>query len=344
MKKRNLLAGLAGLAVAGIATKLLMRPDDVSWSAAARDLRHAEDSYFVTVGGVRLHYLDSGPEDGPTIFLIHGFVSSSQVWGDIFLPLVEAGFRVIAPDLAGYGFSEKPREFEYTIEKQAELVIGLMDRLGFASVDLVGSSYGGAIAAICALDYPDRINRLVLVDAIINNDATRQPLLQLALLPGMGELICPFLLDSKTLMRWRMGRIYHRANVHLMTEDRLRMRHLPLRTARTHHAVSRTLRNWNAVRVENEARHITQPTLILWGDSDLDTPLEHGKLLLREIPDSRLFIFRNCGHIPQEEYPELFVQFLDSFLHAGEISISRVTAAEPAENQDAVSVRSLSAP
>src|ERR1700743_3098144 len=98
MKKRYLLAGMAGLAGMAVAAKLLLRPEDVSWAAAARALRHAEDSYFVTVDGIQLHYLDAGPEDGPPIVLIHGFVSSNQVWGDTFGPLTDAGFRVIAPD------------------------------------------------------------------------------------------------------------------------------------------------------------------------------------------------------------------------------------------------------
>src|SRR5258705_2885643 len=222
MKKRYLIAGASALTASGVVAKLLSRPNDVSWSECARELNHAEDSYFVTVDGIRIHYQEAGPEDGPVVFLIHGFCASNQVWSDVFLPLARAGFRVIAPDLVGFGFSEKPSNADYTIDMQARIVIHLMDRLGVTQASLVGRSYGGAVAVTCALDYANRVRSLVLVGAVINDESINQPLLRLAALPLLGNVISPFMLDSRALIRWRLTRVYSPENAYLMTEERIR--------------------------------------------------------------------------------------------------------------------------
>ena len=83
----------------------------------------------------------------------------------------QAGFRVIAPDLLGYGYSGKPRNLDYTIARQAEMVVSFMQRLGIDRAVLVGSSYGGAIAATIALDHPDLVEKLVLVGAVNEQQA-----------------------------------------------------------------------------------------------------------------------------------------------------------------------------
>jgi pimeloyl-ACP methyl ester carboxylesterase len=232
----------------------------------------------------------------------------------VFLPFAAAGYRVIAPDLIGFGFSEKPGNAEYTIEMQARMVIGLMDQLGIDRANLIGSSYGAAVAVVCALDYPDRVEKLCLASAVINNDARKQMLLRLAKSPVMGDLVAPFLLDSRALMRWRLSKIYAPENAHLMTEERIASAHRPLRTSSTHRAVVRTLRHWDASRVTNEAQRISRPTLLIWGEHDADAPLSHGEYLHSSIPGSRLFVFRHCGHLPQEEYPLEFVEIVKNFL------------------------------
>ena len=105
----------------------------------------------------------------PPLVLIHGFASSTLVWSKVFFRLAEAGYRVIAPDLMGFGYSGKPKNGEYTIPGQARLLTRLLDSLGIPRAIFVGSSYGGAVAATCALDYPDRVEKLVLVGTVSNN-------------------------------------------------------------------------------------------------------------------------------------------------------------------------------
>ncbi|HYO92105.1 MAG TPA: alpha/beta hydrolase [Pyrinomonadaceae bacterium] len=316
MKKRYWIAGAYGLAGAALAAKLLSRPHDVQWEEHRGELPHAEHSRFVEVEGVRVHYQEAGETNAPPVILIHGFCASTFVWSDVFLSIAAAGFRVVAPDLAGFGFSEKPRRGEYTIDAQARLIICLMVKLGIEQAALVGSSYGGAVASICALDYGERVERLVLVDAVINDAAKRQPLLQLAAAPLMGDVISPVLLSTYRLTRWRMRKVYGKDATRLLEDERMRAHHRPLRAASAHRAVIRTLRRWNASRIEREAHRIGQPTLLIWGEDDADIPLEHGQRMFESMPNARLIVFRRCGHLPQEEYPQEFTKLVTEFCGA----------------------------
>lgn len=327
MKKRYWIAGVVGLAGAGLlAAKLIARPREIEWETHKDELSHAEHSRFAEVEGVRLHYQEAGPIDAPPVILIHGFCASTLAWSDVFLPIAAAGFRVIVPDLMGFGFSEKPRRGQYTIEGQSRLVFGLMEQLGIERATLVGSSYGGAVAATCALNDGERVERLVLVDAVTNNDAKRQLLLRVAGAPVMGALVTPLILSTYRLARWRMRKIYGESAMELLDDARMRARHRPLQAANAHNAVLQTLRGWDASRVEAEADCIRQPTLLIWGEDDLDIPLKHGCKLHELIPDSRLIVFRHCGHLPQEEYPQEFTELLTEFCAAS----NRIERAETA--------------
>ncbi|MGH9941105.1 MAG: alpha/beta fold hydrolase [Pyrinomonadaceae bacterium] len=313
MKKRYWIAGVYGVAGAALAVKLLTRPRDVEWAEHAPRLPHAEKSRFVEVEGVPIHFQEAGDPGAPTLLLVHGFCASTFVWSDVIVPLAAEGFRVIAPDLVGYGFSGKPADGEYTIESQARMITGLMDQLGLARATLVGSSYGGAVSAVCALDCPERVERLVLVGAVSNDDVKKMMLLRLAATPLMGDLLSPVLMDIRLLVRRRMRKVYAETNGHLLDEDRIAAHHGPLRAASTHRAALRTLRRWSATRIEAEAARIKHPVLLVWGAQDRDVPLKNGERLHQLIPGSRLFVFPNSGHLPQEERPTEFVSLVSDF-------------------------------
>jgi pimeloyl-ACP methyl ester carboxylesterase len=260
-----------------------------------------------------VHYQEAGNDSDPTVVLIHGFSSSTLVWSGVFLRLADAGYRVIALDLLGYGYSGKPRRGEYTIDSQARMVAGLLATLGIERVNLVGSSYGGAVAATCAMDYPERLNKLVLVGAVTNNEATRYLLMRLFGFPVVGDIFSPLLIGSRTLLRRRMRRVYEKHSL-VLDERRVEARHQPLRTASTQRAIIRTVRRWDAERIERDAHLITQPTLLVWGENDADVPLRNGEHLNDAMPGSRLIVFRNCGHLPHEEYPIGFTEVVSEFL------------------------------
>lgn len=313
MKKRYWIAGASGLAGAAVAAKLLSRPRHVEWIEHASEVAHAEHSRFALIDGARVHYQEAGSSAAPAIILIHGFTAFNLVWSEVLLPLAAAGFRVIAPDLLGHGFTEKPKDCEYTIESQARMIMRLMEHLGIERATLVGNSYGGAIAAVCALDHPARVERLVLVGAVINDEAKNQFLLRLARSPLVGDIVTPLLMDSNMVIRRRLKKIHSEFAHLLFDEKRLQARHLPLRAASTQRAILRTLRRWKAGRVERDAHLIKQPTLLIWGEQDTETPLRLGRILNELIPDSRLIVFRPCGHLPQEEYPVEFTRLVTEF-------------------------------
>ncbi|HVY61614.1 MAG TPA: alpha/beta hydrolase, partial [Planctomycetota bacterium] len=130
-----------------------------AWEAAQR---------VMELGTRFVSYVDAGrPEgdaDAPALVLLHGFPTWSWVWSAV-LPGLASSHRVIAPDLLGYGFSDRSDRFDRSIVRQAEMVVRLLNELGLPKVDLVGHELGGAVALRVATLYPDRVDRLCLVDA-----------------------------------------------------------------------------------------------------------------------------------------------------------------------------------
>jgi pimeloyl-ACP methyl ester carboxylesterase len=312
MRKRYLLAGLTGVVAGAVATKLLTRPREVSWPDSLEFIYHPEYSWFTRVNGVRIHYQEAGGEQAPPIILIHGFISSNLIWSHVLLPLAHKGFHVIAPDLPGYGYSDKPSDARYTIAEQARGVVAFMDRLGIKKAIIAGTSYGGAVAATMALDFPERVAKLILIGAVTNDDPKQKLLLRLSCLPIIGDVATPLFLGSRWILRKRMQNMYRRMQKPI-NEKMVAARHHLLAAANTHRAMIRTARAWSASRIEREASLIRQPTMLMWGDQDDHIPLEIAFRLRDTIPNSKLLVFRNCGHLPPAEYPEKFVEAVTEF-------------------------------
>jgi len=217
--------------------------------------------------------------------------------------------------LPGYGYSDKPRYAQYTIDEQANALKRLMDRLGIGSATIVGASYGGAIAATLALDYPERVDKLILVGAVSNDEAKKKLLLRISRFPIVGDIVTPLFLGSRWILRKRMQDMYRRMGKPI-NERMVASRHHLLETANTHRAMIRTARNWSANRIEREASLIRQPTMLVWGDDDNHIPLGNAIRLRDTIPNARLIVFRNCGHLPPAEHPTKFVEVVADFCQA----------------------------
>jgi pimeloyl-ACP methyl ester carboxylesterase len=313
MKKRNLALAVGGAVGAAVAVKLLTRASTVDWEDVADKVVHSENSHFVNVDGARVHYQEFGEAAKPPIVLIHGYTASVYVWKTAAPLLAAAGFHVFAVDLLGFGYSEKPSWFDYSIQAQARMISRFMNRLGIGRATVIGSSYGGAVALNLALDYPESVEKLVLVDAVCNDDVKNHPLLRLASLPGVGEAMTPFLIDSKAFLRMRMRGTLAKANHHMITDERIESIRRPLFAADGHHAVLATSRNWHANRLEQDAHLINQQTLIIWGEEDTVIPIKNGYRLHDEILHSRFVVLKDCGHVPQEEKSELFTELVSEF-------------------------------
>lgn len=313
MKAKNVALGIGGAVGAVVAWKLLTRPGEVRWETVADKIHHAEHSHFTEVDGATIHFQEFGERGKPTLLLIHGFTASTFVWQAV-APVLAEDFHVFAVDLVGFGFSDKPRWFDYTIGSQARMIERFMDRLGIGRATIVGSSYGGAVALTVALDYAERVEKLVLVDAVINNSPKNHPILKLAKFRGVGEVITPFLIDSKMFMKIRMKETLHPANHHLITKERIDSVVRPLSAADGHHAVLASGRNWEADRIEEDLSLVSQPTLIIWGENDNVIPMHNGETLYNSILNSRFVVLKHCGHVPMEEKPEIFASLVTEFL------------------------------
>ncbi len=313
MKLRNIALGLTGAIGAAVAVKMLTRAATVSWDDVSDIVEHSENSRFVSVDGARVHFQEFGNAGDPPLILIHGYTASTYVWRSVAPMLADAGFHIIAVDLLGFGFSEKPRWFDYSIDSQARMVARFMDRIGIGRAIVVGSSYGGAVAATLALDYSERVEKLVLVDAVANDRVKNHPILRICSVPGVGEAIAPFLADTKAFHRHRMRKTLSPANHDLITQDRVESIARPIAAADAHHSLLATSRNWHANRITYDAHLINQPTLIIWGEEDKVIPLTDGHTLHNRILHSRLVILKNCGHVPMEERSHLFAELVTEF-------------------------------
>lgn len=313
MKLRNIAIWIGGALAGVVAIKMITRPKGVDWDEVSDKVVHSENSHFVEVDGATVHYQEFGDKAHPTLILIHGYTASAYVWKTVAPMLAENGFHVIAVDLLGFGYSDKPAWFEYSIEAQARMIARFMNRIGIGRATLVGSSYGAAVAATLALDYRERVEKLVLVDAVANDNLRNHPVLKLASIPGLGEILTPFVADSKMYLRRRMHDTLSPANHDLITDERLNSTLRPLRAADAHHSLLATSRNWHAERITRDAGLIDQPTLIIWGEDDTVIPVSDGYMLHEAILNSRLVVLKDCGHVPQEEKSEAFTELVTEF-------------------------------
>lgn len=317
MNKKNLALGVGGAIGAIIAWKMLTRARAVDWETVSGKVHHAENSHFAEVDGATIHYQEFGEPANPTLLLIHGYTASTYVWRTVAPRLAARNFHVVAVDLLGFGYSDKPASFDYTIASQARMVERLMNRLGIGKATIIGSSYGGAVASTLALDAAERVEKLVLVGAVCNDEVLQNPLLKLAAIPLLGEVLTPFFLDSKTLSKARMRRTLAPASHHLINKERVESVTRPLKAKDAHHSVLASARNWDANRIQTDAHLINQPTLLIWGENDSIVPVHNGQRLYDAMLNSRLVVLQDCGHLPQEEKPERFVRLVTDFcLHS----------------------------
>ncbi|MFQ3591441.1 MAG: alpha/beta hydrolase [Chloracidobacterium sp.] len=306
MNTKRWLAALGGAVLAGgVAWQYLKRPRDVRWIDCVGELPHPDASRFLVVDGVRLHYQEFGASDAPALVLLHGYCSSTYTWKDVAEPLAAAGYRVIAPDLKGFGFSEKPADRRYHVQDHAQLVVGLLDRLGIETATFVGNSFGCAVSLACALMWSSRVAGLVLLDAAYNDAPLQQyPFslyAQIARTWLVGEATVPLLMATRQASETLLRGFFHDQQV--VTPDRITAYFRALRTVEGQRAAMTTARQWDLNWIEQELDSITVPTLIVWGEYDRAIPVTLGVRLRARLPHAEFVVIPDCGHIPAEERP-----------------------------------------
>ncbi|HTU77461.1 MAG TPA: alpha/beta fold hydrolase [Solirubrobacteraceae bacterium] len=274
----------------------------------------------LTLHGHRIAYRQAG--SGPAVVLIHGITSDSETWSRV-MPSLARRFTVIAPDLAGHGGSDKPKG-DYSLGAHASAVRDLLLTLGHDRASIVGHSLGGGIAMQFSYQFPERCERLVLVDSGgLGRDVSL--LLRAATLPG-SEFVLPFLAAARVLDAGEFaGRLLGRVGLRVRTDlEEMARGHATLSDAGARAAFVHTLRSVvepGGQRVDAADRlYLAQyiPFLLLWGERDSIIPVSHGRATHEQVPGSRLELFAESGHFPQLDEPERFIDVLVDFMDSTE--------------------------
>jgi len=257
------------------------------------------ENRYVTVAGHRMHYLVKGPSNGPVVVLVHGLGGRAEDWLILAPYLAKAGFRIYMPDLLGYGRSEKPAEFSYSVREEAGTVVGFMDALGLKQVDLGGWSMGGWIVQIVADSHPERVSRLMLFDSAgLYWKPDWDTNLFIPKSPAELDQLEALLMPHPPRIPGFVAR-----NILLISDRRAWIIRRALDTMLTGHDTT-----------DNLLPELKMPVLVLWGKEDRITPLVLGQKMRVLVPQAELDVFNGCGHLaPQQCTTEMgprVVEFL----------------------------------
>jgi pimeloyl-ACP methyl ester carboxylesterase len=268
----------------------------------------APPSSFLEVDGVRFHLRDTGPREAPALLLLHGFGSSLHTWED-WARLAEGDRRMIRIDLPGFGLTGADPTPDYSDERAVALIAGLLDRLGLARVDLLGSSMGGRIAWRFAADRPDRVRRLVLMAP----DGFRSRGIEygrpIRVSPLMQTL--PYTLPRPLLRATTEPAYADPAALRPEVLDRYRDM---LLAPGVRGAILDRMRDTVLQPPEPFLQRIAAPVLLLWGEADRMIPSGHAADYARELSVSRTVVLPALGHVPMEEDPRRSLAPVTEFL------------------------------
>jgi pimeloyl-ACP methyl ester carboxylesterase len=311
MIKKILKLLLALIVIAAIALTVFWfaRPADLSFEDVRAGVPNSAYSHFADIDGVRVHYQEKGT--GTPLILIHGFSSSTYSWKDVFEPLAK-NFRVIAVDLKGFGFSGKP-DGDYTRHAQAILVAHLLDYLKIEKAWLAGNSMGGEVSLNLALQNPQRVAGLILIDSAgVSVPGSNSLAPGYARVPFVGPVLIALALTSDKLVRQGLEKsFYDDAKV---TDERVASYYRPLKTRGGQLAALRARTQWGLFPIEKDLNKISVPTLLIWGAEDALISIEAGRKMNSLINGSKLVIIERCGHVPQEELPERVLNEMTKFI------------------------------
>ncbi|HED16660.1 MAG TPA: alpha/beta hydrolase [Gammaproteobacteria bacterium] len=271
-------------------------------------------SNFETVNNIQIHYEESGEGD-PVIFL-HGFGETLFTWSKLVAELSKTN-HVIAIDLMGFGESDKPADSSlYTIEYQAKLVVQFIKQKKLKNIALIGHSYGGGVtmlATVMLLKNEGVIRKLIMIGGI----AYKMPIptfIKLLLIPVLSKLALALIPKRRMVMRMLNVAYYRTSKIE---EGFISAYARPLNDARARSALVFTARLIipdNLDDFTSQYEDIMVPALLIWGDKDVVVPVTMGKRLSQDLPDARLEVFEDCGHVPQEEEPEKTLLLISKFL------------------------------
>jgi pimeloyl-ACP methyl ester carboxylesterase len=268
---------------------------------------------------VKMYYEVHGLEDGNPLLCIHGFGASLYSWRDFVAagsPLT-ANYKVITIDLKGCGKSPKPDDTRYSPLDHGELIYKFILEHDLRNLTLIGNSLGGGLSLLLAIMLMEngelsRLKSLVLIDSAAYKKYNPLYLKALAVpIINLAAYLIPSRLAAKQVLRT----CYYDSNK--ITEEQIAAYAAPLSAAGARHALLETGKQIippNFDEFVAKYKTIMTPTLIIWGKQDRILPLEGGEQLHQDIKHSTLKVIDQCGHIPQEERPEITIPAVFNFL------------------------------
>jgi pimeloyl-ACP methyl ester carboxylesterase len=296
---------------------------------------------FADVDGARVRYMDTGEPETPVVFeakaktdangeptespkpatasasttkptvvLVHGFASAIEAWAGV-IPALTRTHRVIALDLKGFGWTDRP-EGDYSPDAQAKIVWHLLDQRGVKSSAIVAHSWGSSVALAASLQAPERVTRIALYDAWVYEEQL-PTFFHWARASGVGEAL--FGLYYKERADERIALAFF--DTKYVTERFAENVEEALDRPGTVAAALAAVRGQDYTDAQRRYGKVDKPTLLMWGREDIVTPLKYGERLNRDLPQSKLVVYPRCGHFPMIEALAASNRDLVQFLSEG---------------------------
>jgi len=248
----------------------------------------------------KIRYLEEGTSED-TLLLLHGLGASAERWEGV-ISLFAKKFRVIAPDLIGFGYSDKPM-VDYTTDYFAEFVSKFVSKVGIKELNIIGSSLGGQIAAESMINQNLNVKKLVLVSpsgVMKHSTSALDAYISAALYPNTDSALNAFqaMSGSKKIDEKIVSGFI----------ERMQLPNAKMAFMSTLLGLS------NSKVITEKLQLITIPTLIVWGENDPVIPIEYAQSFVSGINDCRFYKMTGCGHVPYVEKPKEFFQIVSDFL------------------------------
>ncbi len=269
-------------------------------------MTNPEIGQTIDIDGVATNYHDNGR--GSPIMLIHGSGPGVTAWANwrLTLPVLAQKRRVIAPDMLGFGYTERPADNHYSMQRWLKHLLGLMDKLQLERVDLIGNSFGGALALAFAIAHPERVRRLVLMGSVGVSFPLTDGLDRVwGYTPSaatMRELISLFSWNQ-LLVNDDLAELRYRASIQPGFQEAFAAM-FPTPRQQWVDALASS---------EEDIRALPHQTLLIHGRDDQIIPLQTSLTMASWIAKSQLHVFGQCGHWTQIEQADRFTQLVDNF-------------------------------
>jgi len=270
---------------------------------------------YVNIDGKKIHYIETGK--GEPVVLVHGWICSGGMW-DKTIKRLQSDYHVYAIDLMGHGLSQRMEDRTYyTTEKQSDMVAGFIKKISpDAPVLLVGHSMGGETVARVALKVPEKVKKLVMVDAAgLKENPEKLPFLTRIAFKWHMERFAFSLANSETTY-WAFRRFmyYYENDIDQVVVDQLYGYNLESEGSADNAAAITRMGLFYSF-IDEKVKKMKVPTLLVWGEKDLVVPLDLGRQYDRLIPNSRLVIIKKGGHMVFDEHPDRFTKELVAFFN-----------------------------